>query len=1138
MKIITGRAKTGKSTYIYDEIRNEIANGSANLILIVPDMMTYQTEYDIIQRLNCDGIMNVEVLSFKRLAGKILEEVGGVKTQDINVYGKIMLLKQIFEENSKDLKMFKKAVSQEGFLREFNLLIQELKQNLVNPASLEDASTNIDNYLLNSKLHDIQLIYSKYNELTLDKYFDEEDKNQLVISMIGHSDYIKRSKIWIDGFESFNHQRLILIKSLVNASKDVTISLNIDSAYLKKLESFDDWEAFKTIYDTYESLKEIIGEDIEVISLSESKNPSKEISLIERNLFSLYIDEFCDNTDKISLYSSMNPYTETERTALKIISLVRDNDYRWRDIKVAVGDMDSYRINIKKIFDKYEIPYFLDVKRDIMNAPLSKYILSLLDMFLWNFKYDNVFEFLKTGLAHLGNSHIEALENYALQYGIEGAKWFEVIQFEDKPYIEELRSSFISDFESEVKEFRSLSTTSKITSFIFYYLKKHKIRDKIQRAIDKFKEDKDYESSSEYSQVWNHIMEVFEQILLVGEDSEISPIEYRRILEAGFKEVQIGVIPPTIDTVEIGDISRIAVNKSKALFIIGANEGNFDAGNEKGLLLEEEREVLIDNHIKLVNGPTFAFFKDKHMQYKAFSSSTDRLYISYALGSTDGKSLQPSLYIDTLKRIFPCLKEETDLTDKDEVEYISNYRGTYDILIENIRKYIDGSEINDIWKSVYNWYKNNDAEKFNSINQGFTFKNSTEKINTEIIKNIYNDESNITVSKLETYAECHFKYFIENILKPKPRLTQKIEYYDLGNINHEVLEDFTNKLIDNYDRMDSLTYDDINKLINESTDLVLKKHTKKVTAFDANNRNKYIKSKIQRVLNRTAYTIVTQLQRSEYKPKYTELQIGIIDEKDENIQKGIYLDYVDINVNDQIVKLRGKIDRVDFYEDENGQVYVSIVDYKSSVKDIDLLDAVEGIQIQLLVYLNAIIENGEKLFGVKPKVGGVFYYHVDDPIIQKQCDAPEDEILKALKLKGYVLKDKDLISKMDTTLAPKIISNIIPAGLKTDGDFDGRYTKALTEVEFKKLLLFIHEKCKELTSNILNGEFEISPYKKFNGNNPCTYCDYISICKFDEDMGNKYRAIRSMKQDELLKNILEKGGEVKDGMDKGAETNN
>ena len=292
------------------------------------------------------------------------------------------------------------------------------------------------------------------------------------------------------------------------------------------------------------------------------------------------------------------------------------------------------------------------------------------------------------------------------------------------------------------------------------------------------------------------------------------------------------------------------------------------------------------------------------------------------------------------------------------------------------------------------------------------------------------------------------------------------------------------------ENIDSLGKADIEKLVNVCIDKVLDEQSKKVTAFNANSRNKYLKEKFQRILNRTAYTLVKQLQRSEFKPKYTELQIGLIDKNDKKLQKGIYIDPVEININDQIINLRGKIDRVDVYEDENGEIYFSIMDYKSSGKDIDFTDVSEGIQLQLLVYSNAIMKNGEKLFGRKPKIGGVFYYHVDDPIIKGQVDDVEGQIFKQLKLKGYALKDKVIIYKMDKELSST--SDILPVSIKKDGDFYSN-AKILSKDEFDLILKFVEDKCSELTEGIINGNIEMNPFRKYNGVAPCTYCDYISI---------------------------------------------
>lgn len=1118
MKIITGRAKAGKSKYIYDQIKSEIdKNTGENLILLVPDLMTYQAEYDIIEELKLEGIMNLEVLSFKRLAHKIMDEVGGMgDIEEIDSLGKSMILKEIFDKNVDDLKLFNKASSNTGFLKQFDILLQELKQNLISVEQIRDASEKTNNKFLKNKLCDIALIYSEYNEQIMDKFFDEEDIYELVISNIKESNYIKNSRIWIDGFESFNQQRIQMIGTIGKHCKDLSISLNIDSKYLDDLETFDDWEPFKVIYDTYKSIEAAVEDNIEIITLSANEIQNEEISFIEKNMFSIDLEQCNKATDNIKIYSAIDSFTEVEIVANDIISLVRDEGYRWKDIKIAVGDLEDYMVDIKKVFHKFGIPYFADVKRDITNNPLSKYIIAILDMFIWNFKYDDVFQYLKTGFSTLKNNEINYIENYAIEYGIEGSKWFKEIP---SKFMEEIREKFTSEFKGKRDEFNSLTTINEITSFLFDYLRLHKIDEKIGKQIDSFKKRHKYEQASEYSQVWNSVMNIFEQILSIGEDTEITALEYRKMLEAGLMEVQISIIPPTLDRVEIGDIERIAVSKTKALFILGANEGNLDSNKTKGLLLDDEIRILSDYDIDIINCSDFAYFKKKHMLYKLFTNATQKLYISYALGTADGKPLQASLYIDTLKVIFPKLKQEIDFTKKNLYKNISNDGATYDSLVENINKHMKGIEIDDTWKAVYSWYKNNDKRRFNIMKEGFNYKNRVSQVADEEIKKIFGEDISMTVSKLESYAECQFKFFVKNILKPEPRLTQKIEFYDLGNINHAVLEDFINKIIVQDKNILDLTDEDVFELVEESIENVLDKYSKKVTALSANSRNIYLKNKIQRVLKRTALTVVKQLQRGEFTPKYTELKIGIIDGKDEDVEKSEYIDSLKIETKDYSIKLRGIIDRVDIFEDEKGDLYLSIIDYKSSSKDIDFTDAYEGIQVQLLVYLKAILENGEKLFGKKPRVAGVFYYRVDDPIIKDKDEFIDIEILKSLKLKGFVLKDKDIIYKMDKNIGQ--YSDIIPAGIKKDGEFRSD-ASAYTEDEFDAILNYIYSKITRLSEDILDGNFDMNPYRKKDGITPCIYCDYISICQFDKSIGNEYRQINVIKKDEFLDKISEK----------------
>ncbi len=1133
LKIIAGRGKTGKSTYIYDEINSLIKKQiNRNLILIVPEQMTYQTEFEIIDRFKNDGIMDVEILSFKRLAYKVFEEVGGLKVQEINDYGKIMLLKQTFEENINELLMFKKASKQDGFLREFENLIKELKQNCISIEFIKNINKyKIDNELLKRKLADIIKVYDEINRKTEGRFYDEEDKMDLFISSIEKSSYIKNSIIWIDGFDSFYGQRYKVINNLIKYSYDVSISLNIDAECLNGLENFEDWESFKTIYDTYKIITEEIEEKIKVIPIRGCKNASSEIQVLEKNLFTVNEEQFLEKTDNIKIYSSMNPYTETEKTASKIVSLVRDCGYRWRDISIAVGDIDSYSNNIKKVFTQFEIPYFLDAKRDIMDNPFTKYVLSILDMFIWNFKHDNVFEYLKTGFSPINYNETSKLENFALQYGIEGSKWFKDFKFRAKNigYYNELRGKISGDFNKERKEFQRLSTALDITMFIFNFIKKHKVQEKIEKQVEIFKKIGLYEKSSEHAQVWNFIIELFDQITLVGSDVEITPKEYRKMIEAGFREVKISVIPPTLDKVAIGGMNRISFRKSKSLFIMGANEGKLESkSNEKGLLLDDERDVLVQSGMKLISSSSFATYKEKHTLYRVFSSPTDKLYISYALGTVEGRPMQASLYIDRLKKVFPMVKEETDLSNIDEVNYISNATGTIEQVVLKLRDYIEGRDIDDIWKDAYSWYEKNSYNVFDVITRGINYDNKVDKIQKEYVEKIYKTPISMTVSKIENFAECPFKYFMETVVKPKPRYVQKVEFYDLGNIYHRAVEEFTNEISIKKIDINNLDKIDIFNLSQMCTEKVLLEKEQENTALEANERNKYMKNKIKRLVNRAAYTIIEQLKRGNFRPEFTELKIG-------SSSSSNYIDPVEIKISDEYsVYLQGRIDRIDTMK-KGDMAYINIIDYKSSQKDIDLSDAVQGLQLQLLVYLSSIMKKGEDIIKTKPEIGGAYYFCIDDPLIDGDNlsgKCVEDEIFNKLSLKGYVLEELDVIYNMDNQLEETKTSNIIPVAFNKDGNIK-KTSKTLSKEEYSAVLNKTDEVTKTISKKILDGEIDIKPYKKDSGGKtPCTYCDYSAVCQFDVSIhGNNYRKIIKQSKEEILTDMLNKGGDSSNGMD-------
>ncbi len=1113
LKIVTGRAKSGKSNYLYNDALNKLKiNNGDNFLYIVPEQMTYSTELDIINKISEDGLLDMQIISFKKLEYMVFDEVGGLKLQDINDYGKIMLLKQICDQSLDELMVYKKALYKDGFLREFNSFVKELKKNKIDVSTLENIDTSkLKNELLKRKLNDIIKIYKKIEIVTKDNFFDDQDKTNYFIEIIEKSKLIKNSYIYIDNFESLVGQRLEVIKKLVENSKGVTVSLNIDNRCLNRLDAIDDYEIFKVTHDTYLQYKKIaedLGIELEIIKLDRSYINNKEIKAIDESMFTVSTVKYLENPNSIVSFSSMNTYTEIENVCRKILTLVRDKCYRYKDIAVVTSAMDMYSINVQKVFTQFDIPYFIDLKKDIMNNPFVKYILSILDMLNFNFKHQSVFEYFKTGFSGLDYGEVDKLENFALEYGIEGNKWFKPFKIKDKnvEFYEGLRKKFADDFGKLRKEFSKLKTSEDITIFLYNIFKMHDVQKNIEKKVDEFKHKGLYELSFINTQVWNVIIEIFEQIILTSKDVDITPVQYRKILEAGLSEIELGIIPPTLDKVVVGDLDRAFINNYKAIFLIGANEGVLlSYGEDKGLLLDVEKDTLKSLGLQLLNTSTYNNYKEKHILYKVLTKPTDFLFVSYALSTVDGKALQPSMYVDKLKQIFVKLKIESDLSNDDELSFVMSKKATLEVLIEKLREYIEGKPLSDVWKDVYSWYEKNSEDLAYIIDSGFNYKNIVDDIKNTDIDKLYGEYMTMSVSKLENFASCPFKFFLDFGIKPIPRKELKVEYYDIGNIFHECVEKFTNCIINKTLDVKSVDKESVSKHMDICINEVLSENLSDSNALEYNERNKYIKEKIRRLLDRAAWTMVNQLKKGNFEPKFTEFEI-----KKEIM--GISKKFL----------LEGRIDRVDIFEDgENA--YINIVDYKSSKKDIILSDVMNGLQLQLFIYLSSIIKSGEKINELIPKIGGVFYFNIDDPFIDgdnSSNDLYEDEIFKELSLKGYVLEDMNIIKNIDSDIDNAKSSSVIPVSFKSDNTLT-KASKVLNDSEYMLVLDKVDNIAGELSNKILDGIIDINPYRKDANKTPCNYCDYKTVCQFDSSIdGNKYRNIKKISKDEIISGLM------------------
>ncbi|SKC49070.1 helicase-exonuclease AddAB subunit AddB [Maledivibacter halophilus] len=1126
IRYIFGRAGSGKTRRIFEEIKYKLKQGGQHkLLLLVPEQFTLQTEFDLIKSNELPGIMRVEVISFERLAYKVFDEVGGLKKIDINELGKIMVLKRLFDNHSKELEVYTKASRKEGFLENFCALITELKRNDIYPEVIKEVLESFEEEnMLTRKLKDIGFMYGKFNEYMDGRYTDEEDKISMLIDKIDETRFLDKAEIWLDGFSGFTSQEYRVLEKLILKCQKVNIALTRNTN-----DGAKDKNLFGPTNETFKKIREIayrhnIKETQTVLEIEQNK-PS-ELKHLEKQIYAFPYNKYGKAVENIEMFSGTNQYTEIENVACKIVSLVRDNKYRWKDIALVNGDMETYGLTIKRVFSEYEIPFFIDEKRSIMNNPIIKLILSSLDILSRNYKYDDVFRFIKTGFCALNKNEGERLENFVLKAGIEGSKWLNDFQYqgeepEELSQINEIRKKFITPFIDIKEKLKGRKTISEFSNYLFEFLSILEVEEKLDIWIEVLKEKGKLEYVNEYTQIWNTVMEVLNQLVEILGDTKVNVGEYKRILEAGFSQYKVGIIPPTIDQVLVGNLDRSRSHNIKALFLVGVNDGILPSGqNDDGLLLDEEKILVKEKGIPLLSDNETKLKEEEFSIYTSLSKPSEYLWISYALSDPEGKALRPSILIEKIRKIYPRLQTESDivkgsieLDKKRQLNLVSMPGPTFKYLIENLRLKIDDNPTLELWDEVYYWYYNNRKwdDRRNMMIEGLFHNNQEDYIGEEKAKSLYSIPLKSSISRLEKFVNCPFAHFIGYGLNPKERKEYKISNPDIGRLFHDSMENFAKKL-----SMENLKWKDIDK---EKCEEIVEKIVEELAPnfgyniLESSYRYRYLVNKLKRVSKRAAWTLTEHIKRGEFTPALYEVEFG---EGDFSMIPPIIIELPDGNQ----IKLEGRIDRVDMLKNEDGS-YVKIIDYKSGNKKFSLSDVYYGLQIQLIVYLDAVLKSKDKLRFDEAHPGGVFYFKLDDPIIESDDDdteAIEREIMKKLKMDGIVTKDIRVAKAMDRDIEAEKSSLIIPANLKKDGSFS-KNSSVIEEADIYHLIKHVRNLVIEIAGEILKGNIKIQPCK-IDNNISCSYCQYNSICQFDRNFeNNEFRNIKKLKDEEVLRKI-------------------
>ncbi len=1117
LQIIYGRSGTGKSEYIFKQIAKKIEENTKRKIYIVtPEQFSFTAEKKLLSSISGNAVINAEVLTFGRMAHRVIQEKKRASAKMLSSCGKSMLVYDILADKKKELSFIGKSSENVELIC---TQITEFKKHGITVDILKDTVENIDDEYLKIKLNDMLKVYEKYNEEIEDKYMDENDNLSILISELENSDEYKNCDFYIDEFVGFTKQEYDIIRLLLR-NNNIYITSCMD---LFEESNMPDTDVFYSNKKTMQRILDIANEEsvdiLKPVFLNEKyRFKNEELSHLEENIYGMPYKIYDKKIENIELFLANNQYSEIEYVCEEIVKLVRDKGYKYNEISIITKSLDSYSNLCKAIFGKYNIPVFIDEKQDLSQNVLVRYMLAILNIYAKNWSFESVFEYIKTGFLDIDPMDIHILENYALKWGIKANKWylgewnFYDESDEEKEKILHIRELLIVPLTDLKRKLAGQKDVKDITKCLYNFLIEQGIDKKLENKIAKLQKINETQKAQEYETSWKVIMNVLDEIVNMLGDKKVSFEKYADILKMGLGASGLGKIPITQDQVIVGDVDRSRSHKVKAVFIIGLNDGAFPGNyKDEGFFNDNDREKLKQKGAELAKGSLELLYDDNFNIYKAFSTSEEKLYLSYASSELEGKQLRPSIFINRIKKIFPKLIEKSDVVNKDVEKDIINEAKAFEDLLDTLRKWKDENDTNEDEAKkcaiLYQYFSNSDKwkDRLKFSMQAMNYTNVPEDISKEEIQKLYGNTLRTSISRLEQYKSCPFSYYLKYGLKLSDKNEFKIEAVDTGTFMHDVIDSFFEKVEESNLNIKLLDDDKIQKIVDEIIDEKLQ--LKQNYIFTSIPKYRVLAGRLKKVIKQSMKYIVDSLKFSKFDVLGHEMEF--------KSQK----EYPPIEIkleNGKTVEITGKIDRIDIAKTADGN-YIRIIDYKSSIKDINLNEVKAGLQLQLLTYMDAVCEIEDVL------PAGVLYFNLIDPTIKASSHLSQEEIefelRKQFKMKGLILADIDVAQMMDTNLK-KGSSNIIPAYIDKDGNLSQK-SSSVTRKQFEDLQKYTKNMLSKISEEILSGKIDVKPYYKVKGGKtPCEYCSYKSICQFNNGIcKNSYYYIGNINKDAILEQI-------------------
>ena len=1120
LNIFYGRENLDKEKFIYDNI-------GGRALLVVPDQFTLEAERELIAHSGAKALMDVEVLSLSRLGYRLLEELGGSKRTFIDKYGRHMILSSIAAEEREKLQVFKGLEEKNSFIELVNNFISEMKQFNCGADELAEIARSVpDGSYTQRKLEDLYLLYSEYEAAIRGKYTDSEDYIDLFLGKISRSELVAGNHIWIYGFDSFAPKALSVIGELMQYAADVNLVLTYDDK--REARDADLFALAETVIRNFENLAE--RRSIEVRKRAIPKTYTAEradkIQFIEQELYALPARKYARGgqstnpaeggaseaaaagTDSLTLVAAANLYNEAESAACYVLELVRDFGYRFSDIKVICNDQETRGPILKRVFKEYGIDLVSDTSKDILQSSIVQYITALMDVVVEKYRTDLMIKMLKSGFGDLTNDEITDLENYAIKYKIRGTMWKRPFVRGESEYgvealvrmnaVREKALAFMPDLEAIFEA----ETCGEFISGLYGFLyEKVKLPEKIADLTVLQTEQGRPDLAEETAQIWGKVIGIFDQMSEIMGEQKFRAAAFRDLFEVGISQVEIGILPPTKDSLMMGTMQRTRTGEMKALVVVGANEGVLP--NEKpgsGLFGSDEKNLFKENGIELCKVDDVRFLEERMGIYRNLSKPRERLWISYSLSDAEGGPARPSGVFTKLTGLFGDTPVARDaLNRQSDAELVGAGPAGLRHLTEALQAACEGKPLAPHWHEALAWFKQNKPEALEPIRAGIAFTNKQEDLGREMTAALYmgnigstreealepRPELSLSPSRLECYARCPFSHFVQYGLKPEERRIFEIAPREIGDIYHECLMEMSRHLTargiaitDPASPWMTISREECRTFVE---DVIAKKSgTYREGILEAGNEEKYRGRRITDICEKVCWAVIEQVRAGEILRSSFEAPFG----------RGRRIPPIPVNLGEgRTAYIEGKIDRVDYLPGER----VKIIDYKTGNENFSVAEAEAGYRLQLMLYLEASLER-------RMKPAGVFYFKISEPMVDASGAAigPEeisDKIQKSFKLNGVIVDDPNVIRNVAGDFSG--ISDVVPIRINKEGLISGTgKDNLLTDEEFESLREKVCEKVTDICKSLAGGGIEIHPMKTA-ATSACAYCRYKGICRFD-----------------------------------------